>query len=301
MSVISTSELLPESIRQQLGRLRLRPRRLRTGGQKGERRSLARGTSLEFADFRPYVAGDDLRKLDWNVYARLERPVMKVYEDEQTLTVTLLLDTSLSMAAYLDAPSQSKLAGALRATAALGAIALQAGDALTVLALGQPHAPFVGRGRAQLPVLLRWLAQQTPQADTARLDDALVLAAPRLKAVGMCFVLSDCLQPEPPLRGLQALQASGHELFLLHTLAPEDLAPPLVGDLRLVDAETGIAKDLTITVDLRARYMAKLRAWQEGVRAACETHGAAYLPLHTDQPLLASLVMPLRRLRALSL
>lgn len=300
MNEFSAHDILPDSTRQQVARLALRPRRLRAGGQKGERRSLARGTSLEFADFRPYVAGDDLRKLDWNVYARLDRPVVKVYEDEQNLSVFILIDTSQSMNAHLDTPPlHSKLATALRIAALLGAIGLQGGDAVSVYNLSHAHAPFVGRGRAQTPALLRWLTQ-TPTRHTTPLEEALLQAAPRLKPAGMCFVASDFMHPAPPTRALHALQAGGHEVFLLHTLAPEDLNPPLIGDLRLVESETGIGQDLTITAALHARYLANLRDWQHALRTTCEKRGMAFLTLPTDQPLLQALVSPLRQLNALS-
>jgi uncharacterized protein (DUF58 family) len=157
-------DLLSEALRQRLMPLRLRPRKARSGGPKGERRSVRRGTSLEFADFRSYTAGDDLRKLDWNAYARLDRPIIKLYEDEQDAIVHVLIDDSASMGSLPDDPaSHSKGLAARQMAAGLGFIALHGGDRLTLTRLSQPQeALFSGRGRGAISGLLRALEALTP-------------------------------------------------------------------------------------------------------------------------------------------
>src|SRR5262245_55849314 len=157
--------LLPEPIRRRFDALTLMAKNIRSGAMKGERRSVKRGTSIEFADYRNYVPGDDLRKLDWNVYARLERPVIKLLEDEEDLAVHLLLDISASMnwpnAQESDAggnPEYNKLLFAQRLFAGLAYVALSTGDRLMMAALYERGTKYFGpaRGRSQTVAMLRY-------------------------------------------------------------------------------------------------------------------------------------------------
>ena len=144
--------LLPESIRRRLEPLMLVARKVRAGAIKGDRRSIKRGSSIEFADYRNYVAGDDLRQLDWNIYARLERPYIKLLEDEEDLAVHLILDASASMDFPPDGePDQQKLFYAKRILAGLAYISLTSNDRLVLTAVNDRGAATFGpvRGRAQ--------------------------------------------------------------------------------------------------------------------------------------------------------
>ena len=267
--------LLPSETLRLLGNARFTPKRLRAGAWRGERRSRKRGESIEFADYRDYSAGDDLRKLDWNILARHNKPVVKVYEDEQDLTVHVLLDASKSMGALPNTDERhSKWAFALRLASALGYIALRTGDALTVQCLGNVGA-FTGRGREQVVTLLRWLAPQSTAGGTA-LNDALNAFALRERRAGLCFVLSDCFSPQGYEAGLRALLAHGHEVVLVHILAPYDVQPPLEGDLRLQDVETNATQELNVNDSLLTRYQKHLRDWQASLRATCARLGVGY-------------------------
>jgi uncharacterized protein (DUF58 family) len=271
----SAQTLLPSETLRLLGNVRFTPKRLRAGAWHGERRSHKRGESIEFADYRDYSPGDDLRKLDWNILARHDKPVVKVYEDEQDLTVHLLLDASKSMGALPNTDERhSKWAFAARLAGALGYVALRTGDALTAQRLGGIGA-FGGRGRENVVPFLRWLAPQTTEGETT-LNDALNAFALREKRAGLCFLLSDCFSPQGYEAGLRALLARGHEVVFIHLLAPYDVHPPLEGDLRLQDVETNATRELSINDSLLARYQAHLREWQASLRATCARLGVGY-------------------------
>ena len=145
----------------------LEARKVRVGAIKGDRRSIKRGTSIEFADYRNYVAGDDLRQLDWNIYARLERPYIKLLEDEEDLAVHLILDASASMDFPLEGETdQHKLLYAKRIMAGLAYVSLTTGDRLALTAFnGRGSATFGPvRGRAQGIALLRFIGEIGPRA-----------------------------------------------------------------------------------------------------------------------------------------
>jgi len=290
-------DLLSEALRQRLMPLRLRPRKARSGGPKGERRSVRRGTSLEFADFRSYAAGDDLRKLDWNAYARLDRPIIKLYEDEQDAIVHVLIDDSASMGSLPDDPaSHSKGLAARQMAAGLGFIALHGGDRLTLTRLSQPQeALFSGRGRGAISGLLRALEALTPGGAVDGLS-AMRQFSQRERRSGMVFLISDLFIPGEFDAGLRALLAVGHEVIVLHTLSREEQEPTLSGDLRLIDVETSAAAELTINADLYEQYQQSLEAWRGELRAACSRRGAHYVPVTAEGPLEALFVRELRRL-----
>src|SRR3990172_7923871 len=155
--------LFDETTLRKLEQLSLVASRVRAGQMKGERRSTKRGTSIEFADYRDYVAGDDLRRLDWNVYARLERPFVKLFEEEEDLAVHVLVDISASMD-WGEAETH-KLRYALRMAGAIGAVALAAGDRLTVATMqarggARQFGPV--RGQQHLVRLLAFLEALPP-------------------------------------------------------------------------------------------------------------------------------------------
>lgn len=291
---MSDLTLLPEALRQRLAMLTLSPHTARASGIKGERRSTRRGTSIEFADYRNYALGDDLRKLDWNAYARLDRPIVKLYEDEEDLIVHLLLDDSASMGALEEATSE-KFAYARQLCAAVGFVALNSGDRVTLTRLSQPSEPiFSGRGRSGVLGLLRTLATLS-SAQQVDISAAVRQFLVREKRAGMVFMISDLLVDDAAENGLKALLARRHEVILLHTLTPDEMNPPLLGDVRLLDVETGHAQEVTIDASLHAQYRQSLAEWLQGIRATCTRRGIHYVALTTDTPLEALFLRDLRR------
>lgn len=267
-----------------LTRLTLVAGQVRAGVLKGERRSTKRGSSLEFADYRSYTPGDDLRRIDWNAYARLDRTFLKLFEEEEDLAVHVLVDASRSMDWGSD--EYNKFQYALKLAAAVGAIALSSGDRLTVSSLqAEKHGPQFGPASGQLSTLplLRYLEgqQSSGETDLYKSLREYVLVARR---PGLVFLISDLFSQSDALTGLALLQSRGYEVALLHLLAPDEIDPPLAGDLRLIDIETGLGQDVSLDNRTRALYRERLQAWREEIGAACRKRGIRYLGLNTAQP-----------------
>lgn len=293
--------LFDESTLRKLEQLTLVAERVRVGVMKGDRRSSKRGTSIEFADYRNYVRGDDLRRLDWNVYARLERPFIKLLEEEEDLAVHLLVDVSASMNwPDDDQPTNqqtNKLSYALRLAGALGHIALTAGDLLTVTLLqsggDQSWGPF--RGQQNSLRLLQFL-ENGVAAGITDLNLSLRNYALRGRRPGLLFVLSDLLSPNGYQEGLNALQSRGYEVGLIHLLSPDEMEPPLGGDLKLVDVETGVDAEITLDPTTLALYRERLGGWLAEIGSTCAGRHVHYIPVATDLPW-EKLVMQTLRLK----
>jgi uncharacterized protein (DUF58 family) len=289
--------LFDETFLHKLERLAILSRRAVAGQLQGERRSPKRGQSVEFADFRPYAPGDDIRRIDWNAYARLERFFVKLFVEEQDMTVHLLVDTSRSM----DWGEPNKLWFALRAAGALGYVALVGLDRVTVTALGgqteegngdkRYFAPHRGKGQAlALFAFLRTLSASGATDLTQRLR-AYAAAATQ---PGPLLLFSDLLD-EGWSGGLSALASRGFEVTVMHILSPDEMTPPLSGDLKLLDVETGSEVEITADYDLLSRYRESLAAWQQEVRGFCGKRGMHYVPVDTSVPFEELFLAVLRR------
>lgn len=305
--------LLTADFLAKLDRLSLVARRVRAGQTAGERRSTKRGTSVEFADYRDYTQGDDLRRVDWNVYARLERPYVKLFEEEEDLAVHVLLDGSGSMAWGGESASgrvsesaagdkrevidENKWACARRLAAALGYVALTAGDRLVVANLKSqiPNSKFGPvRGRGHVLRLFDWLEEVGAEGRTD-LSAALRSYAVSGGRAGLVVLISDLFSPAGYAEGLTALSARGHEVAILHVLSPDEVEPPLGGDLRLLDVETGEPQEVTIDGGMRALYRRRLEEWQGEIRATCRALNAHYIPVVTDTSFDRVVLYDLRR------
>ncbi len=270
-----------ETFLRRLERLSIVSRRVAFGLGKGERRSPRKGSGVEFRDYRPYVTGDDLRYVDWNIYSRLDRLVLKLFVEEEDLCVHLLLDTSASMA--FGRPP--KLEYALRTAGALGYIALANLERVAVGLFGRGVATSLRprRGRGQILPLLDFLAGVEPRGGTD-LKAALEGYAVRATAPGVAVVISDLLDPEGYRAGLTALRRRRMDVFLLHLVAEEELHPDLAGDLRLVDAEGGPARDLTVDASAVAAYRDRLQAYFQDVERTCLQQRIDYVRCSTAVP-----------------
>lgn len=281
-----------EGFLRQLERLQVLMRAPVRGGLKGGRRSVKRGQSVEFADFRDYTIGDDLRQLDWNVLARLEKLFIKLYVEEEDVTIHFLIDTSASMAAG----RPSKLLFAKRATAALGYIGLASEDRVAVLALGgrTGRRQVALRGSGRVFRLLAALSGIEAADGVTDLLSAARHAGAQLSGRGVIVLVSDLLDPNAD-RVIRELAATGSELIVLHVLSPQELDPELEGDLRLVDVETGDGIDVTVDLATLDGYKARLGAWREGFANLAARRRATYVPLSSDLPLSELMFAELRR------
>jgi len=284
--------LLPPELLRKLERATIASRHIMIGRTRGERRSARRGTSVEFADYRAYAPGDDLRYLDWNAYARLQRLFLKLFHEEEDLHIYLLLDGSASM----DFGRPTKFAWAQEAAAALGYIGLCGGDRVQVFgrAGGRPERSrqFCGRGAAL--EMFDWLSGLEPGGETDLAGSAKLLLQTR-PAPGLTFVISDLLTPEWEA-AISRLAAGKGECCVLQVFAREEIDPPLQGDLRLVDAETGDERELTMGARSHRQYLEARDGFLAAVRAACSRYGFSYLFSASDQELEDVVLRSLRRL-----
>jgi uncharacterized protein (DUF58 family) len=283
-----------EAFLRQLERIQVLMHAPARGGLKGGRRSVKRGQSVEFADYRDYAIGDDLRQLDWNILARLERLFIKLYVEEEDVTIHFLLDTSASMTAGTPA----KLLFAKRAAAALGYMGLASEDRVAVTALagraGRRQVSMRGSGRVFR--LLSALSGIAPSPGPTDLLAAVRHAAAQLTGRGVVILLSDLLDPQAE-RVIRDLAATGSEVIVLHLLSPQELEPELEGDFRLVDSETGDGIDVTLDVATLDSYKARLAAWREGLADLAARRRVTYVPLSTEVPLADLVFAELRRRR----
>lgn len=281
--------LFDEATLRKLNQLKLVARQVRAGVLKGERRSTRRGTSIEFSDYRSYVAGDDLRRLDWNVYARTERPFIKLMEEEEDLSVHVLVDSSRSMDwPTSESRDQNKLRYARRLAAALGAIALGTGDRfnLAILQNGKVSARLGPlRGGQSLSRLLTFLEEERTGSFQATGTTGLIPALEEYGftggRAGLAFLISDLFSPESLQDGLIHLAGRGYEIHVLHLLSPDELDPPLAGDLRLIDSESGEGMEISVDGSMRELYRHRLDLWREELRQECARRNASYKLLVT--------------------
>ena len=283
--------LIDETLLRRLERLSLGSRRPVAGGLGGEHRSSARASSLDFADYRQYVPGDDFRRIDWNAYGRSGTLFVKLTEAREQLPVHILVDASRSMAWGQPA----KLRYATQLAAALGYVSLARFDRLTVTALGeQPKELRAVRGRGRLPALLSFLDGIQP---SGALDLSAALAAYRVnrRAGGLAILISDLLSADGYEAGIESLLAAGLDLVVLQVLSPQELHPAEGGDVELVDAETGEIVEVSLTARMIGTYRERLERWCADAESLCARRGITYCRVSTDTPLEDVLLNELRR------
>ena len=293
MTATERAPFFDETFLRRLEQLELASRRMTAGRMKGERRSVRRGQSVEFADYRNYAAGDDLRQLDWNAYARLEKLFVKLFVEEEDVTVHLLVDASRSM----DYGEPNKLDAARRAAAALGYLGLASMDRVSVAFLGDGAATGMRpmRGKRRALELFQFLA--TPR--TERLTGLAAAArsyAARMRGTGPLLLTRDLRDPGY-LDALRDLAGTRWQLSLLHLLAPDEIEPEVPPDARLVDNETGQAVEVSGDDDLIERYRARLAEWQDEIASFVSRRGGAYVQVPSDLDLSDLLFDVLRRRR----
>ncbi len=287
---MSGSLLDPDFIAR-LERLRLLARRRFAGTAGGARRSTRRGASVEFADHRAYAPGDDIRRIDWNAYARLEELVLRLYVAEEDLTVHLLVDRSASMGFG----EPSKLEVAKRLAAALSYVSLAGSERVAVVPFGdradRPLPPT--RGKRRVGHVLRFLdgIQATGETDLAQAVDQFLARRPR---PGLVVLLADLLDPGGWTRPLDRLLAEKHEPVLFHVLAAEELDPPSGGDFAFVDSERGTRVEVSLDARARRAYLARLGSFLEEVEGYARKRGISYVRVSGDDALEQALMSYLR-------
>jgi uncharacterized protein (DUF58 family) len=293
--------LTPELLRR-LEQFQLLAARRSRSSAKGERRSRARGQSVEFADHRNYAHGDDFRYLDWNLYGRLDRLFVKLYEEERELPVRIFLDASESMTFG----EPRKFDFARQVAAAMGYVALCGFDRVSVQVFPEaapdsarsPEMAARGalrsvRGRKSSLTFLQNLAALTAGGPAA-LNEALRRGAIAARQTGVAVVLSDFLDPAGYEAGLNALVSRGFQVDAVQILAPEELNPTAYGDLRLVDSETGGMQEVTFGRFRLKAYQQSVRKFCQRLREFCTSRGIRCFTAPSDTPLEQLLLKQLR-------
>ncbi len=297
---VTQSLLSPELLRR-LEQVQLLAARRAKSSARGERRSRSRGQSVEFADYRNYSVGDDLRYLDWNLYGRLDRLFLKLYEEERELPVRLFLDASESMT-FGD---PVKFDFARQVAAAIGYVALCGFDRVSVLVF--PDNPEDGaargalrsvRGRRSAFALFNHLGA-LKAGGSAQLNTALHRGAVEARQPGLAVVLSDFLDPDGYEAGIGALLGRGFQVDCVHILAPDELSPTTFGDLRLIDAETGGHQEVTFGRYRLAAYRETVAKFCQRLREFCAARGVNYFLASSATPLEDLLLRQLRKAEVL--
>jgi uncharacterized protein (DUF58 family) len=281
--------------------LQLLSRRLFRGRQRAERRSRKTGASLEFADYRDFVAGDDLRSVDWSLYGRSDRLFLKLYEEEEDLHVHVLVDcsASMSMPSTDSGKDFSKFTHARRLAAALAYISLCGLDRVDIYGFSGTLEKNAGmrRGRQQFHVLIKFLRQlgigtaKTSFSETAR------QFVSRVKRRGLVIVISDFLDPAGCEDGLNIIRYARFEVQVVQVFSREEIDPPFGGDLQLVDTETGerisVNASRSLLKDYRAAMLTRIRAFE----SFCAKRGIGCARTITDESFEDSVLLLLRQAR----
>ena len=302
--------LLDPTFLRKLERLRIQARRAFPGTMRGERRSTRRGASVEFRDFRKYEAGDDFRHVDWSIFARLERLMLRQFVEEEDVRIDILIDQSRSM--RFGEPI-TKFDFARRAAAALAFLAVSSLDRVSVATFDSDMRSNIRalRGRGHLHSVLSFLeglSNETPETHSSktrstederhpalhrRVDPPGDSEVTSLSAVirryqrsnvrpGILFVISDFLDAGDFRIEMKLLAQRGFDLNLIQVLATEELHPQLRGDLMLVDSESGLGREVTVNERVLGAYRSALASYTTSLESFCRAAGIGYTMVTAD-------------------
>ncbi|MGY8769793.1 MAG: DUF58 domain-containing protein [Pirellulales bacterium] len=277
------SELLSPELLAQLERLELVSRKIFRGRMKGERKSKRKGNSVEFADFRPYTHGDDLRFIDWNTYARLDKLFLKLFLEEEDLHFYTLIDASMSM----DFGEPTKLQYAKQLAASLGYIGLCRADRVRIETLGTSvrNPGPVLRGRHNLYRMTEYLEGIEPGENISLLEGVKNFCIHN-SGKGVLILITDLMDKTGYEAALRFLMAQQMDVYVIHTLSPVELKPEeqIKGDLKLVDCEDSDFAEITVSRPLLDRYKKTLSGFIDGAQTYCAKRGMVYTLANTETP-----------------
>ena len=285
--------LLDQELMTSLQRLALSAPRVQRGTFAGEHRSRRRGSSPEFADFKSYSPGDDIRRVDWNLYARFDELFVRLSEVTTDLTVHILLDASASMDWRSGPSTPTKYRFAQKVAAALAYVALWHFDRIRVTPVARGHEPSFGpvQGRAQVPGLIAYLEDCLP-AGARTVSERMYSYAHRESTPGLLLVLSDLLTDATDLLMDQckAMRGRGWDIVLIQIADQGELAPERIfaGEDRsqpttLIDSESGERVMVLPSPATLQRYSRAVESWLEEIEGRCRLHGITYIRLTSDQ------------------
>lgn len=271
--------LLDSDFLHQLERLALINKRVKKGLYSGKRRSQNQGSSIEFADYRSYNPGDDFRQIDWNAYARHEKLFLKTFLDEQELHISIYIDCSKSM----EFGEPSKFQSALKIAAALGYLSLYHFDRVYVYGFNNTVNAALPAlfGKGKTHQLFRFL-ESLKTSGEGNLNQSLASGKAVHGKPGISIIISDFLYEDGYEKGIGFIQAANQEVILVHLLAEEERNPVLDGDLRLVDSESKLNKEVSISPYLLNEYQKTLNSFKQDLSNFAYKRGIAYLRVDSE-------------------
>jgi len=289
---VSLEDLLDTKLLARLDALDISSTKIFRGRLKGERRSKKRGESVEFADHRSYVTGDDLRHIDWNIFGRLDILFMKLFQEEEDLSLHMVLDCSASA----DTGEPNKFLFMQKLAMALGYIGMVKYNRVACSAIGgsfgdESETTLVQavrdlRGKRRVHDLSRFICSLRPDEGEGEESSSFGEACRRIalsrRGKGIMVVMSDMLIKEGYEEGLRMLVGRGYDVFVIQVLSPQELDPGITGDLRLKDIEDGDKADITISAPLLKKYKKTLAAYTNQLRDFCARREIMLLTVPSD-------------------
>jgi uncharacterized protein (DUF58 family) len=286
-------ELFDDEFQRKLDYLAIVSRRVFSGRMRAERRTKKSGSGVEFADHRDYQPGDDIRYLDWNVYQRFDRLLLRLFEEEEDLAIYFIIDASMGFddggsgegRRGSQRRSGKKLRYAKRVCAALAYVGLANLDRVSIVSTSDhilDRMPQT-RGKARIFKVFRFLQELEPTGVTD-LEDALKSFVAQNKRRGLAVLISDLYDPRGFERGLNVLRYNKFDPFVVHIVDPGDAKPKLHGDVLLYDCETGDEREVTVTAKVLERFGEAHRAYLAEIERFCATHQVPYIAADVSVP-----------------
>lgn len=285
--------LMPNDVLARVERLRINASGRFTNRSRGEHLHGKGGSSNEFADYRDYTAGDDIRYVDWNIFSRLQKPYMKLYHHEEELQVVLLIDASASM------DFEGKLDRARQLAAAFGVMGLFANEKVSAYVFNESKQRELPKlppcmGRASMPKLFKFLEAIEPGGQ-APLETGIETMLARHRGRGVVILLSDYLTFGDLNKAFTRLYSAGLELFAMQILGPSEIDPELTGDMRFVDSESNHVLDVTAVGDLVELYREYREQYSSHIEELAKARLGRYALIDSQSPLKDVLFDQLRR------
>jgi uncharacterized protein (DUF58 family) len=274
-------DLFDEEFQRKLEMLAIVSRRVFAGRQRAERRTKKKGSGIEFADHRNYVPGDDFRYVDWNVYQRFGRLLVRLYEEEEDLSIYFIVDCSTSMS-FGDG---KKFDQARRLCAALAYVGLANLDRVTIVGVSDEVIARMSptRGKARIFKAFEFLRGLQPTG-TTDLRESLKTFVAQHKRRGLAVLISDLYDPAGFEGGINMLRFNKFEPYVLHIVDPSEARPRLKGDVRVYDCETGEEREVTVTDKLLERMQRAYGDYQLSIEQFCTRRQVPYFAADVDTP-----------------
>lgn len=273
------SNILDSEFLHRLEKLAIVNKRLRKGLYAGKRRSKNQGSSIEFADYRTYTPGDDFRQIDWNAFARHEKLFLKTYLDEQEIHISLYIDCSKSM----DFGEPTKFDTSIKIAAALGYLSLFNFDRVSVYGFDQQIVSTLPKveGKSKAISLFHFLQTLEPNQE-GDINRALSSGKATFGKPGISIIISDFLFEEGYENGISFIQSANQEVVLVQVLTTEEREPYFEGDLKLIDSETFLNKEVTMNPLLLDEYKKALTSYNDKLAAFAFNRGISYVSVHSE-------------------